>query len=120
MKITVLVLKNAAVGPFLAFTAFFVHYMTTRLVEIAEILEPHGIFGGGVYPFSYLVLGPVVSFVAVSSIMFDYVLTAGVSAVDSEENATSFFSMQLTGVFPPMQFTIDYPARPFLAESLQK
>ena len=37
---------------FIPFTAFFIHYMTTRLVEIAEILEKHGIFGGGVYSFS--------------------------------------------------------------------
>ncbi len=33
-------------------------------------------FGGGVYSFSYLVLGPTISFVAVSSIMVDYILTA--------------------------------------------
>jgi amino acid transporter len=78
---------------FIAFTAFFIHYMTTRLVEIAEILEHHGVFGGGVYSFSYLVLGPVVSFVAVSSIMVDYILTACISAVSAIENATSFFSL---------------------------
>jgi hypothetical protein len=85
------------IGPsaivFIAFTAVFIHYMTTRLVEIAEILEHHGIFGGGVYSFSYLVLGPVVSFVAVASIMVDYILTACISAVSAVENATSFFSM---------------------------
>ncbi len=43
------------IGPsaivFIAFTAGFIHYMTTRLVEIAEILEHHKIFGGGVYSF---------------------------------------------------------------------
>src|SRR4030043_336596 len=76
---------------FIPFTAFFIHYMTTRLVEIAEILEKHGIFGGGVYSFSYLVLGPMVSFIAVASIMVDYVLTACISAVSAVENATSFF-----------------------------
>ena len=85
------------IGPsaivFIAFTAFFIHYMTTRLVEIAEILENHGIFGGGVYSFSYLVLGPMVSFVAVASIMVDYILTACISAVSAVENATSFFPM---------------------------
>src|SRR5574340_239232 len=58
------------IGPsavaFIAFTAFFIHYMTTRLVEIAEILEHHGIYGGGVYSFSYVVLGPMVSFIAVA------------------------------------------------------
>jgi hypothetical protein len=85
------------IGPsaiiFIAFTAIFIHYMTTRLVEIAEILEHHRIFGGGVYSFSYLVLGPTVSFVAVSSIMVDYILTACISAVSAVENATSFFAM---------------------------
>ena len=88
------------IGPsaivFIAFTAFFIHYMTTRLVEIAEILENHGIFGGGVYSFSYLVLGPTVSFIAVASIMVDYVLTACISAVSAVENATSFFMMSHT------------------------
>jgi amino acid transporter len=85
------------IGPsaiiFIAFTAVFIHYMTTRLVEIAEILEYHGVFGGGVYSFSYLVLGPVVSFVAVASIMVDYILTACISAVSAVENATSFFTL---------------------------
>ncbi len=85
------------IGPsaivFIAFTALFIHYMTTRLVEVAEILEHHGVFGGGVYSFSYLVLGPVISYVAVSSIMVDYILTACISAVSAVENATSFFSV---------------------------
>jgi len=88
------------IGPsaivFIAFTAVFIHYMTTRLVEIAEILEHHKIFGGGVYSFSYLVLGPVVSFVAVSSIMVDYILTACISAVSAVENAGSFFALSHT------------------------
>src|SRR4030067_593901 len=85
------------IGPsaivFIAFTSLFIHYMTTRLVEISEILEHHGIFGGGVYSFSYLVLGPTVSFIAVASIMVDYILTACISAVSAVENATSFFAM---------------------------
>ena len=85
------------IGPsaiiFIAFTAVFIHYMTTRLVEIAEILEHHGLIGGGVYSFSYLVLGPMVSFVAVASIMVDYFLTACISAVSAVLNATSFFSL---------------------------
>jgi len=89
------------IGPsaifFITFTAIFIHYMTTRLVEIAEILEHHGIFGGGVYSFSYLVLGPTVSFIAVSSIMVDYILTACMSAVSAIENATSFFQMSHSG-----------------------
>ncbi len=85
------------IGPsaviFIGFTAVFIHYMTTRLVEIAEILEHHGIFGGGVYSFSYLVLGPVVSFVAVASIMVDYILTACISAVSAVANACAFFDL---------------------------
>src|SRR4030043_212487 len=85
------------IGPsailFIAFTSLIIHYMTTRLVEIAEILEHHGIFGGGVYSFSYLVLGPTVSFVAVASIMVDYTLTACMSAVSAVLNATSFFQL---------------------------
>ena len=76
---------------FIAFTSILIHYMTTRLVEIAEILEHHGLIGGGVYSFSYLVLGPVVSFIAVASIMVDYILTACISAVSAVANATSFF-----------------------------
>ena len=50
-------------------------------------------FGGGVYSFSYLVLGPVISFVAVSSIMVDYILTACISAISAIENASSFFAV---------------------------
>jgi len=78
---------------FIAFTAIFIHYMTTRLVEIGEILEHHGLIGGGVYSFSYLVLGPLVSFVAVASIMVDYILTACISSVSAVLNATSFFHL---------------------------
>jgi len=84
------------IGPsailFIAFTSLFIHYMTTRLVEIAEILEHHGIFGGGVYSFSYLVVGPTLSFIAVASIMVDYTLTACMSAVSAVANSTSFFT----------------------------
>ena len=95
------------IGPsailFIAFTAVFVHYMTTRLVEIAEILEHHGLIGGGVYSFSYLVLGPVVSFIAVASIMVDYILTACISAVSAIENANFFFGM---GHYSKMAFVL--------------
>lgn len=76
---------------FIPVTAFLVHYMTTRMVEIAEILDVHGLKGGGVYNFSYLVLGPVISFVAVASILVDYVLTASLSTVSAIENASYFF-----------------------------
>ncbi len=61
---------------FIAITSLLMRFLSTRMVEIAQILERHDIRGGGVYSFSYFVLGPVASFVAVASIMVDYILTA--------------------------------------------
>ena len=78
---------------FIPLTSILIRFLTTRFTEIAEILEHHGLIGGGVYSFSYLVLGPMVSFVAVSSIMVDYILTACISAVSAVSNATSFFPL---------------------------
>jgi len=78
---------------FIALTSLLIRFISTRLTEIAEILEHHKLIGGGVYSFSYLVLGPMVSFVAVSSIMVDYILTACISAVSAVNNATSFFPL---------------------------
>ena len=78
---------------FIALTSVLIRFISTRLTEIAEILEHHELIGGGVYSFSYLVLGPMVSFVAVSSIMVDYILTACMSAVSAISNATSFFPL---------------------------
>lgn len=76
---------------FIAVTSLLIRFISTRLTEVAEILEHHQLIGGGVYSFSYLVLGPMMSFVAVSSIMVDYILTACISAVSAVSNATSFF-----------------------------
>ena len=85
------------IGPaaifFIALTSLLIRFFSSRLVEIAEILEHHKMFGGGVYSFSYLVLGPMVSFVAVASIMVDFILTACISAISAIENASSFFAM---------------------------
>jgi amino acid transporter len=75
---------------FIAVTSLLVRFISTRLTEIAEVLERHDLIGGGVYSFSYLVLGPMVSFVAVSSIMVDYILTACMSSVSAVANAASF------------------------------
>lgn len=75
---------------FIAITSLLMRFLSTRMVEIAEILEHHGIRGGGVYSFSYLVLGPTLSFVAVASIMVDYVLTACISTVSAVENGLTF------------------------------
>lgn len=83
------------IGPsaifFIAITSVLIRFMSTRFTEIAEILEHHGLIGGGVYSFSYLVLGPVISFIAVASIMVDYILTACISSVSAVLNSVSFF-----------------------------
>lgn len=75
---------------FIAFTSILMRILSNRMTEIAEILEHHNIKGGGVYSFSYLVLGPTVSFVAVASILVDYVLTASISTVSAVQNGLSF------------------------------
>ena len=84
---------------YLAVTSLLMRVLSTRMVEIAEILELHGIRGGGVYSFSYLVLGPTVSFIAVASILVDYVLTASLSTVSAIENGMAFFPMSAAGKF---------------------
>ena len=76
---------------FIAVTSLLIRFLSSRLVEIAEILEHHGLIGGGVYSFSYLVLGPSISFVAAASIMVDYILTACISSVSAVLNSVSFF-----------------------------
>jgi hypothetical protein len=75
---------------FIAFTSLLMRVLSSRMVEIAQILEQNDIRGGGVYSFSYLVLGPVASFVAVASIMVDYILTACISTVSAVINGTAF------------------------------
>ncbi len=75
---------------FIAFTSLLMRFLSSRMVEIAEILEHNNLRGGGVYSFSYLVLGPAVSFVAVASIMVDYILTACISTVSAVINGTAF------------------------------
>jgi hypothetical protein len=82
---------------FILLTSLLIRFISTRLTEVAEILEHHKLIGGGVYSFSYLVLGPMVSFIAVSSIMVDYILTACISAVSAVNNATSFFHLSGPG-----------------------
>jgi amino acid transporter len=85
------------IGPssifFIAITSILIRFLCTRFTEIAEILEHHGLIGGGVYSFSYLVLGPAMSFIAVASIMVDYILTACISSVSAVLNSVSFFPL---------------------------
>lgn len=78
---------------FIAFTSLLMRVLSSRMVEIAQILERNGIRGGGVYSFSYLVLGPSVSFVAVASILVDYILTACISTVSAVINGTTFVDL---------------------------
>jgi amino acid transporter len=78
---------------FIAFTSLIMRVLSSRMVEIAQILELNDIRGGGVYSFSYLVLGPVASFIAVASIMVDYILTACISTVSAVINGTAFVAL---------------------------
>jgi len=78
---------------FIAVTSLLMRFLSTRMTEIAEILEHHKIKGGGVYSFSYLVLGPTLSFIAVASILVDYVLTACISTVSAVENGLTFVAL---------------------------
>ena len=82
---------------FIAITSLLMRVLSTRMVEIAQILERHDIRGGGVYSFSYFVLGPVASFVAVASIMVDYILTACISSVSAVYNGTAFVHLGTAG-----------------------
>ena len=75
---------------FVALTSLLMRFMSTRYTEIAEILERHKIIGGGVYSFSYYVLGPMVSFIAVASILVGYIITACISSVSAVGNALPF------------------------------
>lgn len=78
---------------YIALTSVLIRFLSTRMVEIGEILEKNNIRGGGVYSFSYMVLGPTFSFVAISSILVDYILTATISTVSAVENGTYFLGM---------------------------
>lgn len=78
---------------YIALTSILIRFLSTRMVEIGEILEKNNVRGGGVYSFSYLVLGPTFSFIAISSILVDYILTATISTVSAVENGTYFLGM---------------------------
>src|ERR1035437_5382628 len=43
---------------FIIAASILMRFLSSRMIEIAHILEKHGIRGGGVYSFSYIVLGP--------------------------------------------------------------
>ncbi|HET6402645.1 MAG TPA: APC family permease [Candidatus Kapabacteria bacterium] len=86
-------LVGVAAFVFIIATSLFIRFLSSRMVEIAHILEHHGIRGGGVYSFSYLVLGPTMSFAAVASILVDYILTAAISTVSAVYNGSSLFSI---------------------------
>jgi amino acid transporter len=78
---------------YIALTSILIRFLSTRMVEIGEILEKNNVRGGGVYSFSYLVLGPNFSFIAIASILVAYILTATISTVSAVENGTYFLGM---------------------------
>src|SRR6185436_6670970 len=91
---------------FIASTSILMRFLSNRMVEIAHILEHHNIKGGGVYSFSYLVLGPTISFIAVASILVDYILTAAISTVAAVSNGTSFLDLSPIMVYLIMGLVI--------------
>jgi amino acid transporter len=74
-----------SIGPniffFILISYLFYHYLSTRFVEISEVMEINGIKDGGVYGFSYFVLGPNLSFIIAASLFVTYILTACISSV---------------------------------------
>lgn len=90
---------------FIIGTSLLMRFLSNRMVEIAHILEHHNIRGGGVYSFSYLVLGPTVSFIAVASILVDYILTAAISTVSAVQNGTAFMDLSPVMIYVLM-FTV--------------
>src|SRR5438876_7391837 len=90
---------------FIIATSILMRFLSNRMVEIAHILELNGLRGGGVYSFSYLVLGPTVSFIAVASILVNYVLTAAISTVSAVYNGGSFFALSPVTIYALM-FTV--------------
>lgn len=88
---------------YIALTSLLIRYLSTKMVEISEILEVNGLKGGGVFSFSYLVWGPTVSFIAISSILVDYVLTATISTVSAVQNGTTFL-----GFGPEAKFILNF------------
>jgi amino acid transporter len=91
---------------FIILTSVLMRFLSNRMVEIAHILEHHGIRGGGVYSFSYMVLGPQASFAAVASIYVAYILTAAISTVSAVYNGSSFFHVPTLGLYGLMFLVI--------------
>jgi len=77
---------------YLVFTFAMVTLYSFSLTEVAEILEKNNLKGGGVYNFSYLVLGQTFSFIAVASIIVDYITTAAMSSVSAIDNIHSLLA----------------------------
>jgi amino acid transporter len=75
---------------YIGLTSLLIRFLSSRMVEISEILDEAGIKGGGVYSFAYLAFGQNLSFIAIASILVDYVLTATLSTVSGVTNGTAF------------------------------
>ncbi|MBT9260168.1 MAG: APC family permease [Clostridiales bacterium] len=71
---------------YLVLTALLIALYAFSMTEIAEILEGLKHKGGGVYTITYLVFGPLLSMVAVASILVDYINMAALSSISAVEN----------------------------------
>jgi len=78
---------------YIAFASILMRFLSNRMVEIAHVLEENRLIGGGVYNFSYMVTGPVLSFIALASILLTYVLTASLSTVSAVHNGSALFHL---------------------------
>jgi amino acid transporter len=82
---------------FILLAFLFYHYLTSRFVEISEIMETNNIKDGGVYAFVDFIAGPNLSFLIVASLLVTYMLTASISAVSAMENNNLLF--QIDGLY---------------------
>ncbi|MDI3269598.1 MAG: amino acid permease [Bacillota bacterium] len=71
---------------YLVVAAILVALYAFSMTEIAEILEGLKHKGGGVYTITYLVFGPILSLVAVASILVDYINMAALSSISAVQN----------------------------------
>jgi amino acid transporter len=77
---------------FILLASVFYNYISSRYIEISEIMSHHKINGEGIFGFTNLVLGSTVSFIFSASFVVTYILTICISAVSAIGNNIFLFS----------------------------